>query len=83
MQLVLCGGESSEDNEFGDFVPDTLCSIPPGIEWNNKFSDWGLRKVEEIKEYVGISCDGYEEKFRALLIAIEARQPSLAKSASK
>lgn len=39
--------------------------------------------MEEIKECVGTSCDSYEGQFRALLIAIEAGQPSKAKSTLK
>lgn len=42
-----------------EMVPKRLRSIPLGIEWENRSSDWVLRKVEEIKECVGISCDGY------------------------
>lgn len=32
---------------------------------------------------VGISCVGYEEKFKALLIAIESGRSTIAKSAVK
>lgn len=90
LQLALCRREDSEGSEFGeiiesdeDFFPDPLCSIPHGIDWNHKSSYWVLRKVDEIKDCVGISCDGFEELFSALLIAIEAGQSSLARSASK
>lgn len=41
------------------------------------------RKVKELKDCVGISCERYEEQFIALLIAIEASQHSLAKSATR
>lgn len=42
-----------------------------------------IRKIDEIKECVEISCKEYEKQFKALLIAIEAGQPSLARFASK
>lgn len=44
-----------------DFAPNLLCSIPSRAEWNNLSSDWVLRKVEELKDCTGISCDGFEE----------------------
>lgn len=55
--------------------------LPPALDWNLSASNWVLRKVEELKDCVGITCEGNEDQFRALLIAIEAGQPSLAKSA--
>lgn len=40
----------TENSIYGDLVasddemvPVPLCSIPPGIEWDNKFSNWVLR----------------------------------------
>lgn len=39
--------------------------------------------MEEIKNLVGISCEGYEEQFRALTTTIEASHPAQARSASK
>lgn len=90
MQLVLGRRIVSEDSVSGDFfvpdeefAPDPLCPAPPGIGWNCSSSDWVLRKVDEINECVGISFVGFEVQFRALLIAIEAGQPSLARTASK
>lgn len=41
--------------------------------------DWVMRKVKELKEHVGIACDIYEGKFKALLTVIEISQPFLAK----
>ena len=29
--------------------------------------------MEELQDWIGISCKGYEEQFKALLIAIETR----------
>lgn len=67
MQLALYGGEDSKASEFGemfefdeDSAPNLLCTIPPRIDWNNKSSDWVLRKEDEIKDCVGVFCDGFE-----------------------
>lgn len=82
-QLVVSGLVELEGGVFEfdeDFTPSLLCSMPLALEWNTSASDWVMRKVEELKECVNIYCGGYEEQFKALLIAIEAGQPSLAKS---
>lgn len=39
--------------------------------------------MEEIKACVGISCEGFEEQFKALLVAIEADRTLAMKSAVK
>lgn len=84
LHLVVSGGVDSEAcGSDEEIAPNPLCSIHPGIEWNNTSFDWVLRKVEEIKDCTGISCGGFEQQFQALLIAIEAGQPSLAKSVAK
>lgn len=44
------------DEFVEDFDP--LCSIPSGLEWTNISSDWVIRKVDEIEECVGMSCEG-------------------------
>lgn len=38
--------------------------LPPTGNGNKdrKLIDWVLKKVEELQAYVGISCDGFEEK---------------------
>jgi hypothetical protein len=36
-----------------------------------EYSDWVLQRVMEIYRVVGLSCEGYEEQFMALLTAIE------------
>lgn len=63
MQMVLGGEEEAEASELGelresddDLDPDPLSSIHPEIVWPNNSSDWVSRKVDEIKECVGISC---------------------------
>lgn len=33
--------------------------------------EWVLHKAKEIQQFVGSSCDEFEEKFMALLMAIE------------
>lgn len=35
-----------------------LCSFNPGSDWSSNSSDWVLRKVEELRSLVGLSCDG-------------------------
>ncbi|KAG6652954.1 hypothetical protein CIPAW_05G041700 [Carya illinoinensis] len=88
--MVVGRGDDSVSCESGELVesgedlsPVPLSSFNPELEWPCNSSDWVLRKVEEIRDCVGISCEGFEEQFRALLIAIEAGQPALAKSAAK
>jgi len=88
--MVRGGEEEAEASESGELREsdeemdlDPLCCILLEIDWPNSSSDWMMRKVDEIKDCVGISCVGFEEQFRALLIAIEVGQPSLARSALK
>lgn len=63
--------------------PNQLCVIPPRIDWNFKSLDSVLMKVVEIKNCVGVSCARFDDQFKELLIAIEAGQPSLARSTAK
>lgn len=42
-----------------------------------------MRKVEELKDCVGITCDGFGKQFKALIITIEVGQPSLTKSIAR
>lgn len=58
-QLVVCGGvvpKSSDVVEFfeldEDSILDPLCAIPQGFNWDARFSDWVLRKVNELKDCV-------------------------------
>lgn len=37
-----------------------------------KVSDWVIRKAIEINYCVGMTCEGFEDEFLALLTAIEA-----------
>lgn len=46
--------------------PTPLNSFHPRV------SDWIIKKAIEIKHYVGITYEGFEEEFLVLLIAIEA-----------
>lgn len=39
--------------------------------------------MEELQECVGISCKGFEEQFKALLVAIDAGRSMVSKSAAK
>lgn len=76
------------DSTFDDLghmgdEPSPICSLPPPLPWVALHSNWVLQKVDGIHDYVGISCEGFEEQFKALLIAIEAEQPFLARSSSK
>ncbi|KAF5443230.1 hypothetical protein F2P56_035805 [Juglans regia] len=57
-----------------------LCTLPPSSTYGSCSSNWVFKKVEEIQDVIGISFGGYEEQFKALLIAIEA---SHSKSATK
>ncbi|KAG6703730.1 hypothetical protein I3842_07G100400 [Carya illinoinensis] len=88
--MVIGGGEGSESCESRelfesdeDLNPVPLSFFNLGIEWLSKSFDWVLRKVKEIRNCVGISCDGFEEQFRALRIAIKVGQFALARSTSK
>lgn len=40
----------------------------------------GFGKVDEIRDCVGVSFEGFEDQFRAFLIVIRAGQPLLARS---
>lgn len=42
-----------------------------------------MLKIYEIWEYIGISCKGFEDQFKAIFIAIEVCQPLLARSYAK
>jgi hypothetical protein len=39
------------------------------------YSDWVLQCAKEIRCVVGVSCEGFEEQFMAILTAIEAGRP--------
>lgn len=48
-----------------------LCTLPPSSTYGSCSSNWAFKKVEEIQDVIGISFEGYEEQFKALLIALE------------
>lgn len=50
---------------------------------SSTISDWVLKQVEDIQSSVGISDDGFEEQFKALLIAIKSGHSPALKQASK
>ncbi|KAF5480112.1 hypothetical protein F2P56_000881 [Juglans regia] len=60
---------STEGEEAVGEDPTPLSMFPPSIS-----SEWVLKKVEELQSCMGILCVGYEEQFKALIIAIEAGQ---------
>lgn len=64
------GASLNELEDFGD-EPSPLCSLPPTPLSAGLHSDWVLQKVDEIRNPVGISCEGFENQFKALLIAIK------------
>ena len=47
---------------------------PISVVTPTRSSDWILKKIEDLQNCLGISCAGYEEQFKALIIAIEAGQ---------
>lgn len=57
--------EGCESDE--DFVPSSLCFLHPGLDYNFSSSDRVLRKVKELNERVRVTCDSYEDQFKALL----------------
>lgn len=76
VQLVSCEGDCA-DWSNDDQIP--ISALPPSCV----VSDWILKKVEEIHACVGISCNGFEEQFNALLKTIESGCSSVLKSNSK
>lgn len=58
-------------------------SLPPSPNSSGLTSNWVLNEVKEIQEHVGISCEGLEEQFRALHIAMKMGHSLASKSASK
>jgi hypothetical protein len=60
---------------FTGVEPIPLNSCPP-LEYEKSTginsSTWVLQKVKEIRQHVGISYEGFEAEFMALLTAIEA-----------
>ncbi|KAF5469324.1 hypothetical protein F2P56_013408 [Juglans regia] len=57
-------GEDFQNFQSNNPIPLNYC-------FPNQASDWVLHKVKEIQHFVGISCEGYEEQFIALLTAME------------
>lgn len=85
-QITVANGVCLEcqDHQWREgFDPVPLHSLPPNADLDLKFSSWFIKKVKEIEECVGNSCEGFEEQFQALLIAIESNRLSATKSASK
>lgn len=68
---------ASVEEELGSPMP--LRMLPPQIA-SKEILDWVLKKVEEIQVCMGLSCEGYEEQFKALLEAIEAGRSTTMKS---
>lgn len=46
-------------------------------------SNWVLLKVKEIQKFVGMSCEGYEEQFFALLTAVRSSHANSKNSSSR
>lgn len=67
-------------NEYPNIDP--LCVIPPKLKRETIIFDWVLHKVDELKDCLEVSYEGFEKQFRAFIVAIEASQPSLARSTS-
>lgn len=66
---LMLFGSNKNPTEGEELIGDDLmpiCTIPP------LSSNWVMQKVEEIHKCVGISCEGYEDQFKALLTANEA-----------
>ncbi|XP_042972976.1 uncharacterized protein LOC122304776 [Carya illinoinensis] len=66
-------------DDMGD-EPSPIFSLLPTHHWVGFHSNWVLHNVDEIRDYIGISCKGFEEQFKALLTTIEEGQPFLARS---
>lgn len=81
---VVCGSElalfASATNVEEGAILTLLCTLLPRSNYGSSSSKWVFKKVEEIQEVIEISFGGYEEQFKALLVALEA---SHSKSASK
>lgn len=73
--LVLCEGDC--------FDGAPLCTFLPSPNSSNFASEWVLKKVEKIQACLGITCDGFEEQLKTLLLAIEYGHSSALKFASK
>ncbi|KAF5466945.1 hypothetical protein F2P56_016823 [Juglans regia] len=83
---VECGSASEMvgESQLKMFEPNKCSKVgeeSAGVEptpirmiFPNVSDDWVLKKVEELQSCMGISCKGYEEQFKALIIAIEAGQ---------
>lgn len=78
-------GASLNVLEDSGVEPNPIYSLPLASIWAGLHSDRVLlQKVDEIRNCIGIACEGFEDQFKALFIAIEAAdQPLEARSASK
>ncbi|KAG6712711.1 hypothetical protein I3842_05G115900 [Carya illinoinensis] len=72
----------TEMNETED-IPSPLCSLSPTVPWDVSQPDWVIQKVNDMCQFMGMSCEGFEDQMQALFIAIRAGQPSHAKSVGK
>ncbi|XP_042970966.1 uncharacterized protein LOC122303308 isoform X2 [Carya illinoinensis] len=60
---------ATEGEEDIEADPTPISMVTPSLS-----DDWLLKKIEDLQSCLGISCVGYEEQFKALIIAIEAGQ---------
>lgn len=71
-------GASLNVLEDSGVEPNPIYSLPLAPIWAGLHSDRVLlQKVDEIRNCVGIACEGFEDQFKALFIAMEAADQPL------
>lgn len=52
-----------------------VCDATTSAYGDRRASKWVLNKAREVQWCIGLSCEGFEDQFIALLTAIEIGQP--------
>lgn len=62
-------------NKEPEVDPKPLCTLSPLLTMGSSLLDWVTQKLKDLQDCLEISCVGYGEQFKALLITKVERGP--------